>query len=162
MKFDPKTLTWGDLDRIARKEGQLGKVATGKGLLPHQQSSLEGRAGSPDQKWRRLPAPSEAQMRAALEADIPAVVRRSARERFLVLANRLREDGEKSMRMFGYPVWPASVQRELKELGFKVGNPDLASQVEALARKYVEEGARKQKAKDDRKTALDWHGHLTA
>lgn len=160
--MDPRSLTIGDLNRIARERGVRGKVATAKGLIDHRQASLVGRAGTPNQRWRELPAPTEEQMRAELSADLPPIIRRSARERYRALVRQLFAEGQKSYALFGYPVWPKSLQDELKVLGWKEGNPDLQGQVEALARKYIEEGARIQKAKDSKKVALDWHGHYSA
>lgn len=155
--MDVRTTTIGDLNRIAAERGTRGRVATAKGLIPWQQGSV-----TPDRKWRRLPSPSPEQMKAELSRDLPPVVRREARERYKVLVNRLFADGMKSYETFGYPVWPKSIQEELRVLGWKTGNPDLRGQVEALAKKYIEEGARKQRAKDAHKTALDWHGHTSA
>jgi len=160
--MDVRSLTIGDLNRIARERGQRGKVATAQGLIDHTQASLKGRSGTPNQTWRQFRAPTEEQMRAELSVGLPDVVRRSARERYRVLVRMLFDEGQRSYEMFGYPVWPKSIQAELKALGWKEGNPNLEGQVEALARKYIEEGARIQKAKDDRKVALDWSGHYSA
>lgn len=155
--IDVHKTTLKDLALIAEKHGQRGRVATGKGLIDWRQASV-----TPDKRWRRLPAPSPEQMKAELTKDLPPVVRREARERFKVLVNRLYEDGLKTYQAHGYPVWPKSIQDELAVLGWQIGNPDLRGQVEALARKYVEEGARKQREKDQKKSVLDWHGHATA
>ncbi len=160
--LDVHNTTLADLARIAREQGERGRVATARGLIPWQRSSVKGRSGTGQRAMRRLPAPTPEQMKAELSKDLPPVIRREARERYRVLANRLYADGLKSYELFGYPVWPKSVQDELRAFGWKEGNPDLWGQVEALARKYVEEGAHKQKEKDQKKSSLDWHGHLTA
>lgn len=157
--MDPRTTTIGDLNRIARERGQRGKVATAEGLIDHTQASLVGRTGSGKQRWRELPAPTEEQMRAELSADLPPVVRRTARERYLVLLNRLAEEAKKSYQQFGYVKWPDSLQNELKILGWRAGDPDLAGQVEALARRMFEKAHHQQAESDRHKVALDWHGH---
>jgi len=160
--MDLKTTTFRDLERIAKERGVRGRVATGQGLLPWQQSSLRGRSGTGARGFRQLPAPTEEQMRAELTADLPPPIRRSARDRYRVLVNRLFAEGQRTYAQFGYPVWPKSIQDELKTLGWTEGNPNLQGQVEALARKYIEEGARIQKEKDSKKVTLDWSGHYSA
>jgi hypothetical protein len=101
-------------------------------------------------------------MKAELSEGLPAIQRREARERFHVMRDKILADAERSYKTFGYVIWPKSIQDELTALGWKAGNPNFKAQVEDLARKYVEEGARKQAAKDQRKVSLDWHGHLSA
>lgn len=155
--FDPKKWTLRDLAEHAKTNGVRGRVATGKGLIHHTEASR-----GPDGKFRKFAAPSQEQMKAELSQGLPPVIRREARARYQVLIKRLFEDGQKTQQIFGYPVWPKSIQDELRALGWQFGNPDLQGQVEALARKYIEEGARKQKEKDEKKVALDWHGHLSA
>jgi hypothetical protein len=157
MSLDLHNTTLKDLALIAEKQGQRGTVATAKGLIPWQQGSV-----TPDRKWRRLPAPTTEQMQAELRKDLPPIVRREARVRFAAIRDRLLADAERSYSVTGRVVWPKSMQDELTALGWKVGNPNFRAQVEDLARKYVEEGARKQRAKDQHKVTLDWSGHTTA
>lgn len=154
-------MTMRELNTIARTRGVMGHLATADGLLPWQRSTLVGRSGTGPRDSRRVPV-SDAAMKAALTADLPPVVRREARERYRVLVNRLYADGLRSYELFGYPVWPKSIADELRAFGWKEGNPDLWGQVETLARRYVEQGAHKQRESDQRKTTLDYHGHLTA
>ena len=97
-----------------------------------------------------------------LKENLPPMPRREPRERYRVLIQKLVQDALPSYRRLGYPVWPYSVQQELKALGWKEGDPKLWEQVESLARYYIERGARMQKEQDDRQTSIGWHGHLSA
>jgi len=106
--------------------------------------------------------PTPEQLVRQLKEDVPVMPRREAPERFKVLVQKLVQDALPSYRRFGYPVWPSSVQTELKTLGWKEGDPKLWEQVESLARYYIERGARMQKEQDDRQTSIGWHGHLSA
>ncbi|TAL12342.1 MAG: hypothetical protein EPO02_01965 [Nitrospirae bacterium] len=157
--MDPRSTTIADLNRIARERGQRGKVATGQGLIDHTEAALVGRAGSGKQKLRQFADPTPEQMKAELSEGLPGVIRRTPRERFLVLLARLRAEAEKSVRLHGRVIWPASLQAELAAMGWRSGNPDLAGQVEALARRMFEKAAHMQAESDAGKTALDWHGH---
>lgn len=157
--MDPKTTTIGDLTRIARERGKRGKVATGQGLIDHTEASVVGRAGTRNQKMRRFAQPTPDQMRAELEAGLPQVVRRDARARYLVLLERLRAEAEKSVALTGQVIWPQSLQNELNAMGWRAGNPDLAGQVEALARRMFEKASHQQAESDRNKVSRDWHGH---
>lgn len=168
MKFDPKALSFRDLDEIARKRGHKGVVAAAdadgtKGFLPWQHASRKGTRGKKLNPLvqNRLKT-REQQLLAKLYEDLPPIVRREPRQRYEVLLNQLVEQGLKTYRAYGYPVWPKSIQQELKVLGWKEGDPDFYAQAEALAGKFIKEYAQKQKAKDQRKSALDWHGHYSA
>lgn len=167
--MDPRTTTIADLNRIARERGQRGKVATGQGLIDHTEAALVGKAGTGvydpfvnpkgGQTARHFADPTPEQMKAELSEGLPGVIRRTPRERFLVLLARLRAEAEKSVRLHGRVIWPASLQAELAAMGWRSGNPDLAGQVEALARRMFEKAAHMQAESDAGKTALDWHGH---
>lgn len=154
--MDPKTLTMRDLDTIARERGQMGKVATAKGLLDHREAAFEGKGSK--QKLRQEYV-TEQEMRRVLEADLPPIIRRTPRERYLALLQRLRTEAEKSVQLHGRVIWPASLQAELTALGWRAGNPDLAGQVEALARRMFEKAAHQQADSDRSKVTRDWHGH---
>lgn len=157
--MDPRTTTIADLNRIARERGQRGKVATAEGLIDHTEAAFKGRAGSGKQKLRQFADPTPEQMKAELSAELPAIIRRTPRERFLVLLARLRAEAEKSVALHGRVIWPASLQAELTAMGWRAGNPDLAGQVEALARRMFEKAAHQQNESDAGKTVRDWHGH---
>ena len=157
--MDPKTTTFRDLERIARERGQRGKVATRDGLIDHTEASLVGRSGSGKQAWRGFAVPTEEQLRAEFQSDLPPIIRRTPRERFLVLLLRLRAEAEKSVKLHGRVIWPASLQAELTAMGWREGNPDLPGQVEALARRMFEKAAHQQADSDQAKVARDWHGH---
>lgn len=82
--------------------------------------------------------------------------------------NRLAATALESYRRVGYVAWPASIEAELKVLGWTTGDPKLEAyggeqkvykQVEELTRLYIERGSNKQKIQDKRKVTLDWHGH---
>lgn len=92
----------------------------------------------------------------------PAEIRRTARERYQELLRRLWSDANLTFYKDGEIRWPKSIQDEIAVLGIAQGKPDLAQQVEALARHFIVKGAREQQAHDYKKVALDWHGHLSA
>jgi hypothetical protein len=95
-----------------------------------------------------------------MQQDLPAPVRRTARQRYEVLVRRLMDAGRASVIQNGYPVWPTSIQRVLDELGFKRNNTDLNSQVYALAKHYIVKAENQQRQKDGKKVVRDWHGHF--
>ncbi len=150
MTFDPHAVTAKDLRVIAKERGKVGKVAVadqdGPGLAPWQNGATRGPVGSARvnehlirKENTRIPG-----MIRSLEDRLPPIIRRTPRERFLSLSRTLLAEGMRTHRVLGYPVWPRSVQDELRAMGWKEGNPDLAGQVEALARRYIERGSRRQ------------------
>jgi hypothetical protein len=91
---------------------------------------------------------------------LPAPTRRTSRQRYEVLVRRLMAAGRESVGLFGYPVWPASIQRVLSELGFKPDDVDLNAQVYALAKHYIVKAENQQRASNAKKVTLDYHGHF--
>lgn len=171
--IDVYRTTPADLRRIALEKGRMGYVAgsdrTGTGQIHHTNAAVRG--GRYNQKARGETAQAEARLIAQLESGLPIVRRRTDQERFRALFNRLAETALASYRRVGRVEWPTSIQRELQELAWKTGDPKLNDfggldhvykQVEALTRHYTVKGANQQKEKDDKKTALDWHGHYAA
>jgi hypothetical protein len=158
-----KNTTFGDLRREAEEKGRQGYVAQANadgtaGLVRWDQGSV-----TPDNKFNQQVAGEDAKteqaMIARLHEGLPEVKRRSAQERFNVLFERLVEQGMKSYRTFGYPVWPQSIQAKLTQLGWKERDPDVYGQCSALARQLFIEAGHKQEAKDRKRTTLGWHGH---
>ena len=98
----------------------------------------------------------------ALHAGLPQEIRRTAREKYKELVKRLYADANAMFYKDGVIRWPRSIEREIQVLGIAQGKPDLAKQVEALARRYIEKGARTQQAQDRKRVTRDWSGHLSA
>jgi hypothetical protein len=179
-ELDVHALTFKDLDVLAKKQGRKGHVAAASadgtaGQLHWTQSGTTGRAGTINpwdplamehagrtwnQNVRGETLTAEQRMLSRLHENLPPVVRRSKEQRFEVLFRNLVEIGLKGYRIHGYPVWPASIQRKLTVLGFKERDPDVYGQCSALARQLFVEAGHKQQEKDQKKIALDWHGHL--
>lgn len=156
-----------EVAKVLAREGVRGMVpivqASGQNLDQRELQLVPWqRSARPKGRWNLKDTPIPQDMVRRMHEGLPPIIRRTPRERYKVLIDRLVADGLKSYRAYGYPVWPKSVQDDLKALGWKEGDPRLYEQVEALARKYIEEGAQKQRAKDARKSTLDWHGHLSA
>jgi hypothetical protein len=92
----------------------------------------------------------------------PAEVRRHARVRYQELLRRLWSDANLHFYKDGEIRWPKSIEDEIAVLGIAQGKPNLAAQVESLARRFIERGAREQQAQDQKRITADWHGHLSA
>ena len=169
--IDVYRTTPADLRRIALERGRTGYSAAsdGKqaGLIHH---SKAGRTA--DGRYRNeVPGETkrvENRMIQQLNTGLPVLRRRSHQERFRSMFDRLAVTALDAYRRTGRVEWPASIQRELKELAWKNGDPRLVDfggedqvyrQVEALTRMYIEKSSNKQKAQDQKKSALDWHGH---
>lgn len=105
-----------------------------------------------------IPAEEVARLKAAL----PPTIRSTAREKYQELIGRLYKDAETQFKMLGEIRWPASIRRELDILGVAQGTPHLSRQVEALATKFIQKGAREQQAADAKSVTRSWHGHLSA
>lgn len=137
-------------------------------LIPWNQATRQARSGEPisDENPNRTivesAGPVPQWMIEQSERELPPIVRIPHRERFKMLCRTLLADAMRSYQITGVIMWPESVQRELREMGWKEGNPDLQGQVEALASRYIVEAANKQKEQDLKKVALDYPGHLSA
>lgn len=110
--------------------------------------------------------PITEQQQAALAVPLPP--RRDPNERYRSMLNRITEDMLRTYRETGTILWPASAWEELKLVAWRTGDPklldlggeeQLRKQIVALTRHVVETGERKQRAKDSKKVALDYHGH---
>jgi hypothetical protein len=178
MTFDPHTLTVADLDRKAHQEGQVGRTAAGvvgeAWQAPWNQAThvrgIDGKLRTNAELIRRENAQIPG-MVAELFRDLPPVLRRTPRQRYESLVAQLAEFAHASIRTTGQIHWPASIERELKVLGWKDGDPRLESigtlegakrQIEDLARKFTPEYANKLKEKDQKKVTLDHSGHYSA
>ncbi len=97
-----------------------------------------------------------------MHANLPAEIRRTAREKFVELAGRLYRDAEQVFKVDGRIKWPESIERELAILGKAKGNEHLVAQVERLAGRMIVKGAREQQAQDSKRSTRPWNGHLSA
>ncbi len=97
-----------------------------------------------------------------MHANLPAEIRRTAREKFQELVARMYRDAERQFKVNGKVQWPASIEKELAVLGKAKGNEHLVAQVERLASHMLVKGAREQQAQDSKRVTRGWHGHLTA
>ncbi len=97
-----------------------------------------------------------------MHANLPAEIRRTAREKYVELVGRLYRDAERQFKVNGRVQWPASIERELAVLGIAKGKEHIVEQVERLASQMIVKGARQQQAQDSKRTARGWHGHLSA
>ncbi len=115
-------------------------------------------------KW--APGITKAEVPAGMEqrmfTGLPAEIRRTARQRYAELLKRLYSDATLHFYKDGEIRWPKSIRDEIAVIGIAQGKPNLADQVETLARHFLVKGARQQQAQDQKKIALDWHGHLSA
>jgi len=167
--IDVHTTTVADLRREATRSGKPGTVAIGTATGAHvghfTQASRRGRTGEPQAPNAALISQENrtvARMIDRLHEGLPVVVRRSARQRYEVLLKQLIDQGLATYKLHGYAVWPRSVQDDLRALGWKDGDPGFLAQAEALASHYIEKWSHVQKEKDQRRSTLDWHGHLNA
>jgi len=171
--IDVHRTTFRDLANIARERGRQGYVAASDGKTAGQIHYT--RAGRLGDRWNQnLPDESrlvEDRMVQNLFSGLPAAKRRTHQERFRSMFDRLASVALDSYRRVGYVAWPTSIQSELKVLAWTNGDPTLADyggmdhvfkQIEALTRMYTVRGSNVQKEKDQKKVALDWHGHYAA
>lgn len=170
IEIDVHRTTAADLRRLALGKGRVGFVAASDGSTAGQLHFTK--AGERDGSWNNdVPRETrrvEDQLIKKLHTGLPEVRRRAHQERFRSMFNRLAQVALDSYRRVGYVAWPASIEAELKILGWTTGDPKLEAyggeqkvfkQVEELTRLYIERGSNKQKVQDQRKTTLDWHGH---
>jgi hypothetical protein len=132
-------------------------------LIPWHQSARISENGGPERWNPRVFAeasPVPRHMVEQMQAGLPPMIRRTSRERYQVLIDRLVADGLRSYRIHGYPVWPKSIADELRIAGWKEGDPDLWGQVEALAKRFIVKAEHKQKESDRHKVVSDWHSHF--
>lgn len=173
--IDVYRTTPADLRRIALERGRKGYSAASDGKTAGQiLHTKAGRVGNKGQRYRQnVPGETrrvEDRMIQQLETGLPPLRRRSHQERFRSMFDRLASVALDSYRRVGYVAWPASIKAELKELGWKEGDPKLAEyggeqqvydQVTMLTRRYIERASNKQKEVDQGKVTLDWHGHYS-
>lgn len=141
------------------EEGEDGKRRVR--LVPWQE------AAQVNEKWNRGNSPGTThavpgQMVQAMHSNLPAEIRTTAREKYRELVKRLWTDVNLTFYKDGEIRWPASIKNEIAVLGIAQGKPDLAKQVEALARRYMVKGARVQQTQDAKRVTRDWHGHYSA
>ena len=91
------------------------------------------------------------------QAGLPAPIRRTASQRYDVLIKRLLQMARDST-VNGQVMWPASLRRVLDLQGVKA-NAEMHEQVRALAKHFIVKAENQQRAKDRRKSVLDYHGH---
>jgi hypothetical protein len=95
----------------------------------------------------------------SLTAGLPAPVRRTPTQRYEALVKRLLKMGRENT-VNGTVMWPASLQKILDLQGVKKDG-DLLVQVRALAKHFILKSENQQRAKDRKKSVLDWHGHYS-
>jgi hypothetical protein len=115
---------------------------------------------------RSEPIPDAAVER--MKAALPPVVRRDPKERYRAVLEGISRAAIESYRRTGRIIWPASAERELKEIAWKTGDPTLTDlggidqlqrQVAALTRHVLETNEVSQKQQDGHRTTVDWTGH---
>jgi hypothetical protein len=101
---------------------------------------------------------------------LPPEIRREARERYEVLVKRLLTEMQQIKKLYGKYVPPASIAEEIQAASWRFGDPTLLKRIENVEPSAVEvyasylmmDVANRQKEKDKRKVATDWHGHYNA
>ena len=177
-KLDVYKMTPGDLRRLALKEGRKGQAAVGipgKAWNPkwNEAAFITGKDGKqrPNQELIRRENAQIPATIAKLFSDLPPIVRRTPRQKYESLVQQLADYAIQSLRATGKVHWPQSILLELKKLGWMDGDPRLDNlgtlegamkQIEDLAHKWTPEFANKQRAKDAKRTTLDWSGHYNA
>jgi len=171
--IDVYRTTPADLRRIALERGRTGYVGASDGKQAGQIHHSKAGRTADGRVRQNVPGETkrvEDQMVQQLHTGLPALRRRSHQERFRSMFDRLAVTALDAYRRTGRVEWPTSIQRELKELAWKNGDPRLTDfggedqvyrQVEALTRMYIEKTSNKQKVQDKKKSALDWHGHYS-
>ena len=162
------------VERYGHLLGRPGYVAQAEGgevkVVPWTQSALRGHGSfTPRMERTAVPEPLIAQAKESL----PRLRRRTATERLEAMTKTLIEDATQSYKRTGIPVMAASVIEDIcRVFAFEYGRFISAESVrrmtleqirpllESLAKRQFIEAGHKQQAKDQRKTALDWHGHL--
>jgi hypothetical protein len=122
--------------------------------------------GETADRWN-LPGSAQVDVTRDIIDTLPPDVHIPHRERYQQLCRQLLQDGLAFYRQYGYIRWPTSVEAELRTLGFRLsgyrlGLPDLAEQVEALAAYYITRAANEQKEQDQKKVTLDHRGRYSA
>ena len=150
------------VDTVQDEAGQL--KATEPKLIPWTEAAYLGSGSIAKGEQKKNPKvwASEVVPQAVMERwedELPAPVRRSSRQRYESLVQKLLAAGRASEAAYGRPVWPESIQLVLDGLGFKRTNTDMHAQVYALAKHYIVKAENQQRAKDARKVVTDWHGH---
>jgi hypothetical protein len=99
----------------------------------------------------------------AMKDSLPAIVRKSANEKYQQLCQNLFRD---AMKFFkggdGQIVWPESVLREMDVLAKGMGKDTLVRQTQEIARRFIVKAAREQQAQDAKSVTRGWSGHLSA
>lgn len=117
---------------------------------------------------QNVPVPYEMQQK--MIEGLPPMIRREARERYDALVKRLLKDMQHIKLVTGKYVPPASIAEEIRQASWRFGDPTLLKRIENVEPAAVEvyasyllmDAANRQKIKDKRKVALDWHGHYNA
>ena len=122
-----------------------------------------------DRAWDAFEAETAPIAYQAMRETLEPVVRRTPRERYEAMLNRVLPDMLKAYRENGQmPEWPRSLQAVLEHVAARDHDPTLIErggveqvirQGKALVSYLVETGARQQAAQDYKKVALDYPGH---
>lgn len=132
-------------------------------LIPWNQAARqhsEARGETRD-RWA-LPAAQEVDVTEQVINTLPPDVHTPHRVRYQALVRQLFNDANENFKRTGYVQWPASVESELRAMGWANGQPTLLQQVEALAAKHITEAANHQKEQDLRRVTTDGNGRYSA
>jgi hypothetical protein len=126
-------------------------------LVPwHQAARQHSKAkGETEDRWA-LPDPTEVDVTEEVIGTLPPATFIPHRERYRILVRQLLQD------RLATGSWPASVEADLRALGWKMGKPTLLQEVEALASRYIVEAANHQKNQDQHRVSVDHNGHYSA
>lgn len=111
--------------------------------------------GETHDRWS-LPRAKDVDVTEQIIATLPPDVHIAHRERYQMLCRKLLAD-----RMaLGH--WPASVEAELRAIGWRAGKPTLLQEVEELASRYIVEAANRQREADGHRVAADHNARYSA
>ena len=134
-------------------------------LVHWKDAPLQGQGW--DKPWNRKLFTTSRVPKELLLADLPPIQRRSARQRYQALVKGLLEEMQRVKAVLGRVELPHSIREQVARVAWMEGDPTLPSRIEQAEPEAVEiyaaflmrEAASKQKEKDQKKVALDWHGH---
>lgn len=111
--------------------------------------------------------PVPATMQRAMFEGLEPTRRREASERYDALVRRLLSEMRKVKQVLGKAVVPESVAAQIRHVSWIEGDPGLLDRIEQVepaaietyAKFLMQDAASRQRAKDQKKVVLDWHGH---
>lgn len=102
--------------------------------------------------------------------DLPPIQRRSAQQKYEDLVRKLLDEMRRAKMALGRAEVPTSVRDQIQRAAWLEGDPTLLDRIEQAEPEAIEiyasflmrDVANKQREKDQKKVALDWHGHYNA